>query len=170
MLRSVLLVSLLAAPAFATAQFPATIQNKYGLASPPPQSCGLCHTNGITGNGTVNTPIGRALRMRGLVANDEPSLIAALDTLATDMVDSDSDGITDVAELMAGTNPNVADAPTDGGTGGGAGGGGGRRQRGGAAPASLWLRRCGGAPAAVGGGALPAAAASLAHPARLRPC
>lgn len=121
MLRSIVLISLVAAPALASTQYPTVIQTKYSLATPPAQSCSLCHTNGITGTGTVNTPIGKALRMRGLVSNDDASLIAALNQLATDAVDSDGDGTTDVAELMAGTNPNVS----EGGTGGGAGGGGG---------------------------------------------
>lgn len=121
MKRTSLLLFLAAAPAWATDTYPATIQNKYSLADLPPELCALCHTNGITGAGTVNTPFGRALRMRGLVANDTASVNAALDALATENVDSDGDGVTDVAELMAGTSPNVASM----GTGGGAGGGGG---------------------------------------------
>ncbi len=126
MYRVSLLLLVIAAPAFATDTFPATIQTKYGLADLPPELCALCHTNGITGTGTVNTPFGRAVRMRGLLPNDAASLNAALDALAADAVDSDNDGVTDVAELMAGTSPNVANAmPTDGGTGGGTGGGGG---------------------------------------------
>ncbi len=123
--RVSLLLLVVAAPAFATDTFPATIQTKYGLADLPPELCALCHTNGITGSGTVNTPIGRALRMRGLTANNAASLNAALDALAADAVDSDNDGVTDVAELMAGTSPNVANAMMGGGAGGGTGGGGG---------------------------------------------
>ena len=123
MYRVALLLLVIAAPAFATDTFPATIQTKYGLSDLPPELCALCHTNGITGSGTVNTPIGRALRMRGLTANNAASLNAALDALATDAVDSDNDGVTDVAELMAGTSPNVANAMTGGGAGGGTGGG-----------------------------------------------
>ncbi|MDP1825308.1 MAG: thrombospondin type 3 repeat-containing protein [Archangium sp.] len=121
MKRTSLLLFLVAVPAWATDTYPAVIQNKYSLAELPPELCALCHTNGITGAGTVNTPFGRAVRMRGLVANDTATLNAALDALATESVDSDGDGVTDVAELMAGTSPNVASM----GTGGGAGGGGG---------------------------------------------
>lgn len=121
MYRTSLLLLLVAAPAWATDTFPATIQNKYSLPALPGELCSLCHTNGITGAGTVNTPFGRALRMRGLLPNDTASLNAALDALATEAVDSDGDGITDVAELMADTSPNVPNM----GTGGGSGGGGG---------------------------------------------
>lgn len=121
--RLPLLVVAVALPAFATAEFPGAIQTHLSLAAPPAQSCALCHTNGITGAGTVNTPIGRALRMQGMLANDTASLVAALDALDAAGTDSDLDGVGDVAELRAGTNPNVAQAPADGGMGGGAGGG-----------------------------------------------
>ena len=123
MLRTTFMAALLTASAvFASDYYPSTIQAKYSLGSPPAQSCSLCHSNGITGSGTVNTPIGKALRARGLVSNNDASLKTALDKLATDAVDSDGDTVTDVAELMAGTNPNVAEGGTDGGTGGGGGG------------------------------------------------
>ncbi len=122
MFRVSLVLLLIAAPAWATDNFPAAIQNKYMLADLPPELCALCHTNGITGSGTVNTPFGRAMRMNGLLPNDTASLNAALDALAAANIDSDGDGVTDVAELMAGTSPNVANMM---GTGGGSGGGGG---------------------------------------------
>lgn len=121
MYRTSLLLLALSAPAFASDTFPPFIQNKYSLASQPLELCALCHTNGITGLGTVNTPFGKAVRMHGLVAGDTATLNAALDAMATEGVDSDGDGVTDVAELMADTSPNVS----SGGTGGGAGGGGG---------------------------------------------
>lgn len=123
-LRISLFLLLLAAPAYATDAYPGAISTKYGLTDLPPELCALCHVNGITGVGTVNTPFGKALRMRGLVLNDNASLNAALDALATDNVDSDGDGVTDVAELMAATSPNVPQARADGGTGGSGGGGG----------------------------------------------
>lgn len=124
MYRIALLLLLLAAPAWATDAFPGAIQTKYMLADLPPEICALCHVNGITGVGTVNTPFGRAMRMRGLVLNDNVTLNAALDALAAESVDSDGDGMTDVAELMAGTSPNVPQAGSGGGAGGGGGGGG----------------------------------------------
>lgn len=122
MYRLSLLLLVLSAPAWATDMFPAAIQNKYMLGDLPPELCALCHTNGITGAGTVNTPFGRALRMNGLLPNDTASLNAALDALQTAMVDSDGDGVTDIDELIAGTSPNVANMMmADGGTGGGGG-------------------------------------------------
>ena len=122
MYRVSLLLLLVAAPAFATDMFPAAIQSKYMLGDLPPELCALCHTNGITGRGTVNTPFGRALRMNGVMPNDTASLNAALDALAAASIDSDGDGVTDVAELMANTSPNVANMMMmDGGAGGGGG-------------------------------------------------
>lgn len=128
MFRTVFMVSfLVATSALASGGYPGAIQTKLSLAAPPAQTCALCHTNGITGAGTVNTLFGAAMRARGLTGGENAtSLNTALDTMAADAVDGDGDGTTDVGELMAGRNPNVADGmSTDGGTGGGAGGGGG---------------------------------------------
>jgi uncharacterized protein (TIGR03382 family) len=116
---------LLASPAWATSTFPTAIKTHLGLASEPSQSCGLCHKNNQLGIGTVTTPFGTNMRMRGLKAGDEASLATALDAMAAENVDSDGDGVTDIDELKAGTNPNVVDGPTDGGMGGGTGGGAG---------------------------------------------
>jgi hypothetical protein len=124
--RLACLVALLALPAAASSEYPIAVQMHLSLMRPPPQSCALCHTNGITGAGTVNTPFGRAARMQGLVGGgNTASLIAALDALDAAGTDSDSDGVSDINELRAGTNPNVANAMPDGGTGGGGGGTGG---------------------------------------------
>lgn len=123
--RTLLALTLISTSAFASADYPGEIQTRYSLASTPLQSCSLCHTNGITGTGTVNTPFGLALRSRGLVSGDAATLRTALDQLETDMVDSDMDGVTDVDELKAGTNPNAVEGATGGGAGGGTGGGGG---------------------------------------------
>ena len=115
--RTSLFLLLLALPAWATDAFPGAIQARYMLADLPPEQCALCHVNGIIGVGTVNTPFGKAMRARGLVPYEIATLNAALDAMAAQSVDSDGDGVTDVAELMAGTSPNVAQ-----GTGGGGGG------------------------------------------------
>ncbi len=121
MRRIALFVFLLAAPAWATDAFPGAIMSKYMLADLPPELCALCHVNGITGVGTVNTPFGKSMRMNGLLPSNNASLNAALDALAAASIDSDNDTVTDVAELMAGRSPNVAQST---GTGGGGGGGG----------------------------------------------
>lgn len=120
-----LLLVVAAAPAWATATFPTAIKTKLGLAAEPPQSCGVCHRNNQLGSGTVTTPFGASMRTAGLSPNNETSLNTALDTLETNMTDSDMDGVPDVTELRNATDPNKADAVTDGGVGGGAGGGSG---------------------------------------------
>lgn len=121
-MRSFLLfVGLLALPAGATAEYPGAIQTRFDMPTPP--LCDTCHTNGITAQGTVTTPVGTSLRARGLVANDVASLNTALDALANEMVDSDGDGVSDVVEFMNGTNPNKPPDTMGGGPGGGAGGG-----------------------------------------------
>ena len=96
-----------AVPALASASYPADIQTDLTLSGPPPQSCALCHSNGITGMGTVNTPFGRSARAHGLVAQDDAKLKSVLAAMKADGTDSDGDGVPDIAELIAGTDPNV---------------------------------------------------------------
>lgn len=136
--RAIFLVaSLGAAAAFATPTFTGVMQTELMMSGPPPGVCGVCHLNGVTTTGTVTTPFGRAVRMNGLMANNDNSLRSALTALQMANTDSDGDGCPDIAELktMPPTNPNVAtdcsaggDGGTvvmDGGTGGGGGGAGG---------------------------------------------
>ncbi len=93
-----------AGTAAATAELPAAIASTLGTTRVPP--CAVCHFNGVTGAGTVTTAFGKSMRSRGLRPNDVASLNAALDRMAADRVDSDGDGVTDVDELKAGTDPN----------------------------------------------------------------
>jgi hypothetical protein len=125
MSRLALSLVLLGAPAWATATYPTAIKTHLGLASEPPQSCGVCHRNNVLGAGTVTTPFGTSMRGQGLVSNNEASLNTALDALDAAMTDSDGDGVPDITELRNVTDPNVANTSTDGGTGGGGGGTGG---------------------------------------------
>ncbi len=125
MTRLLPLLTLLGHSALANVTFPGDVQTKYSLDGAP--LCNLCHSNGFGGAGTADTRFAVAAQARGLTSNPS-SLNAALDRLEADAVDSDGDCVNDIAELIAGTNPNVADnscGGDDGGTGGGTGGGGG---------------------------------------------
>jgi len=98
-------VLLAASPARATPNFPPAIQQHLGLAAPPP--CRTCHVTGEQGGkGTVNTLFGAKMRSRGLVEFDEASLRTALDALRAEGSDVDQDGVSDIQELIAGTDPN----------------------------------------------------------------
>lgn len=104
--------ALLAVPldARASATFPEALRNKLGLqqvAGPPP-GCQLCHRDDLGGLKTATKPFGRALLKAGAMGGSVPSLLAALSTLEADGTDSDVDGVPDVAELEAGTDPNTA--------------------------------------------------------------
>jgi len=109
-------VLLLGATAFASSNFPPAVRTSLGLSYEP--ECSLCHFNGVTGVGTVTTLFGKSMRARGLTASSASSLSNALARMATDKVDSDHDGVTDLDELKAGTDPNVARTGTpDAGSG-----------------------------------------------------
>ncbi len=98
-------VMLGAARAHATPNFPVAVQQHLQLAAAP--ACTLCHV-GTPARGTVVTPFGASMRGRGLVAYDEGPLRTALDALTAEKRDSDKDGVADIAELVAATDPNVA--------------------------------------------------------------
>lgn len=93
-----------ASQAHATSNFPAAVRAHVPLNYDIP--CAYCHLNGVTGRGTVTTPFGKALMVRGLVASDEAALNAALDKMVTDKVDSDNNGETDIDALKANHDPN----------------------------------------------------------------
>ena len=107
----------------ATENFPPDVQSDLALKGAP--DCSLCHTSGDQGGkGTVNTPFGKSVRAHGLVEYDDAALKTALAAMAADGTDSDGDCVGDIAELKAGTNPDVADNSTtqtcDAGAGNGA--------------------------------------------------
>ena len=102
-----LAVILLAAhEAHASPGYPTAIVERLGIFYSPP--CSLCHVEGKTGPGTAETPFGRSARAHGLEGGDVGLVGIALDALARDGIDSDRDGITDIQELIAGTDPNLA--------------------------------------------------------------
>src|SRR5262249_59260271 len=71
-------------------------------------ACTLCHNGRGGGFGTVTAPSGKSMRAGGLVAQNLGSLDTALDALAAEHTDSDGDGVGDIDELKAGSDPNVA--------------------------------------------------------------
>lgn len=93
------------ASALATEHYPETIRQHLGIDYAPP--CSVCHLRGKTGGGTVVTPFGRAVRQRGLPEEDTKVLVAVLERMRGERVDSDVDGVPDVDELVAGTDPNL---------------------------------------------------------------
>jgi MYXO-CTERM domain-containing protein len=102
----------------ATENFPPAVQSDLSLKGAP--DCSLCHTSGDQGGkGTVNTPFGRSARAHGLVEYDDSALKNALTAMAADGTDSDGDCVGDIAELKAGTNPDVVDNPVTCDAGGG---------------------------------------------------
>ena len=107
MRRLVLAVSVLVGGlAHGSSIFPPEIRAHLSLSYTP--ACTLCHNTPSGGFGTVTTPFGQSMRARGLVAQNLGSLDTALDALAAEHTDSDGDGVGDIDELKAGSDPNVA--------------------------------------------------------------
>jgi uncharacterized protein (TIGR03382 family) len=115
LLAAALAAALAPLSARATPGLPGQVRSSLQLDYTP--ACSLCHEEGKTGSGTVFTPFALSARARGLVAGGEgggrsgssagTSLVGALARMTTDQVDSDGDGVDDVAELKDGTDPNV---------------------------------------------------------------
>jgi len=102
------------ATAHASSSFPGAIKEHLALSTAP--DCALCHRDGVTNEETATTPFARSMRTRGMVGNDATAaLTAAVDQMVRDKVDSDGDGVVDIDELKAGTDPNVSQKG-DGGT------------------------------------------------------
>lgn len=90
----------------ASSSYPPEVRAHLSLSYTP--ACTLCHNTPSGGIGTVTTPFGKSMMSRGLVAQNIASLDTALDALSAERTDSDHDGVPDIDELKAGTDPNVA--------------------------------------------------------------
>jgi hypothetical protein len=101
------------APARAISRFPGEIIDYFKNVHSPPKDlkytppCSVCHIGGTTGSGSVQTPFGISMLAHGLTG-DRNSITPALVALDADAVDSDGDGVSDIDELIADTDPNAA--------------------------------------------------------------
>lgn len=94
-----------ASPARATPDVRAALETELNLGYSP--GCTLCH-DGTPGPGTATTPFATSMIQRGLTPADTTSVAGAVAAMRADQVDSDGDGQTDIDELIAGQDPNVA--------------------------------------------------------------
>lgn len=110
---------LLAAAAFlassvavASQGYPDAMKTDLVLTKAP--GCDLCHAAATAPVGGVDTPFGKSIVAKGLVASDDASLKKSLDAMRAAGVDSDGDGAEDLDELSWGGDPNHADLPQGG--------------------------------------------------------
>jgi len=88
----------------ASADYPAAIQMKAILTYTP--KCTLCHANEDGSDGKVATDFARTLWALGMRGSDLGSLERALDKDRARQWDTDGDGVSDVDELIGGSDPS----------------------------------------------------------------
>jgi Bacterial TSP3 repeat len=98
--------------AHASPAYPVAVQADLKLTETP--RCTLCHTTDLGGKGTISSYFGRTLLRDGAQGNDDiGALKAALEMMESEQTDSDGDGVSDIDELRAGTDPNDGPGPSD---------------------------------------------------------
>ena len=82
------------------------MQEAAGSPCPPP--CTVCHETLNGGSGTVTKPFAFSMIDEGLEGEDIPLVAPAIEALRVKQIDSDGDGVGDIAELASGRDPNLA--------------------------------------------------------------
>src|SRR3954462_14271501 len=101
---AVMAVLLIALPAQAEPEFPSAIQTAGSTPCNPP--CTLCHTTSPGTALTATKAFAITLIKNGLIPKNPGSLTTVVANLRTKQVDTDGDGVLDVDELAAGTDPS----------------------------------------------------------------
>lgn len=98
-----------AGAASASSSFPGVVESRWSLPRVP--DCTLCHSSSNGGKGTVTTYFGLTMQEFGAVQLNNGSLVQALDRDQAADYDSDGDGVSDMEELVHGTDPNDGPGP-----------------------------------------------------------